>query len=211
MHPMSIDTLGFEPRAFRMRGGSDTTTPRAPGKITSLHVHRATTAGEVSWLWAQQEKSGPSVVQDDKTLLAVLEKGLRDRNSPSCTSSQNGYGDLRVKARKCSCCLPLDKITALHEHWGEQAKRLRSEQEKRWSSMMQDEKLPPAVCKNYLRDRNRPMCTLSQNCYGARRIKARKYTCFLTLANTTALHACARGEEKKRRGYGASRRSAGHP
>ena len=67
---MSIDTLGFEPRAFRMRGGSDTTTPRAPGKITSLHVHRATTAGEVSWLWAQQEKSGPSVVQDDKTLQA---------------------------------------------------------------------------------------------------------------------------------------------
>jgi hypothetical protein len=23
-------------------------------------VHRATTAGEVSWLWAQQEKSGPA-------------------------------------------------------------------------------------------------------------------------------------------------------
>jgi hypothetical protein len=79
-------------------------------------VHRATTAGEVSWLWAQQEKSGPSVVQDDKTLLAVFEKGLRDRNSPICTLSQNGYGDRRVKARKCSCCLPLDKITALHVH-----------------------------------------------------------------------------------------------
>ena len=43
----------------------------APGQITSLHVHRATTAGEVSWLWAQQEKSGPSVVQDDKTPQAV--------------------------------------------------------------------------------------------------------------------------------------------
>jgi hypothetical protein len=70
-------------------------------------VHRATTAGEVSWLWAQQEKSGPSVVQDDKTLLAVFEKGLRDRTSPICSLSQNGYGDRRVKARKCSCCLPL--------------------------------------------------------------------------------------------------------
>ena len=68
---MSIDTMGFEPRAFRMRGGSDTTTPRAPGKITAVHVHGATTAGEASWLWAQQEKSGLPVVQDDKTLLAV--------------------------------------------------------------------------------------------------------------------------------------------
>ena len=43
---MSIDTMGFEPRAFRMRGGSDTNTPRAPGKITAVHVHGATTAGE---------------------------------------------------------------------------------------------------------------------------------------------------------------------
>ena len=116
LHPMSMDTLGFEPRAFRMRGGSDTTTPRAPGKITAVHVHGATTAGEASWLWAQQEKSGPPVVQDDKTLLAVFEKRLRDCNSPICTLSQNGYGDRRVKARKCTCCLPLDKITALHEH-----------------------------------------------------------------------------------------------
>jgi hypothetical protein len=33
---------------------------------------------------------------------------------------------------------------------------------------------------------------------------------FLTLANTTALHACTGGEEKKRRGYGASRRDVGH-
>jgi hypothetical protein len=79
-------------------------------------VHRATKAGEASWLWAQQEKSGPPVVQDDKTLLAVFEKGLRDRNSPSCTLSQNGYGDRRVKARKCTCCVPLDKIPALHVH-----------------------------------------------------------------------------------------------
>jgi hypothetical protein len=79
-------------------------------------VRTATTAGEVSWLWAQQENSGPSVVQDDKTLLAVFAKGLRDSNSPIYTLSQNGYGDRRVKARKCSCCLPLGKITALHVH-----------------------------------------------------------------------------------------------
>jgi hypothetical protein len=79
-------------------------------------VHRATTAGEVSWLWAQQEKRGPRVVQDDKTLLAVFDKGLRERNSPICTLSQNGYGDRWDKARKCTCCLPLDKITALHVH-----------------------------------------------------------------------------------------------
>ena len=116
LHPMSMDALGIEPTAFRMRGGSDTTTPRAPGKITALHVHRATTAGEVSWLWAQQEKSGPPVVQDDKTLLAVFEKRLRGCNSPVCNLSQNGYGDRWVKARKCTCCLPVDKITALHVH-----------------------------------------------------------------------------------------------
>jgi hypothetical protein len=79
-------------------------------------VHSVTTAGEVSWLWAQQEKSGPPVAQDDKTLLAVFEKGLRDRNGLICTLSQNGYGDRPVKARKCTCCLPLDKITALHVH-----------------------------------------------------------------------------------------------
>ena len=116
LHPMSIDTMGFEPRAFRMRGGSDTTTPRAPGKITALHVHRATAAGEVPWLWAQQEKSRPTVVQHETTLLAVFEKGLRDCSSPICTLSQNGYGDRRVKALKCSCCLLLDNITALHGH-----------------------------------------------------------------------------------------------
>ena len=105
LHPMSIDTLEFEPRAFRMRGGSDTTTPRAPGKTTAVHLHRATTAGEASRLWAQQEKSGPPVVQDDKTLLAVFENGSRDRNDPICTLSQNGYGDQRAKARKYMCWL----------------------------------------------------------------------------------------------------------
>jgi hypothetical protein len=55
-------------------------------------------------------------VQDDKTLQAVFEKCLRDRNSPIGTLSQNGYGDRRVKARQCTCCLPLDTITALHVH-----------------------------------------------------------------------------------------------
>ena len=71
----------------------------------------------MSCLWAQQEKSGPQVVQDDKTLLAVFEKRLRDcNNTPTCTLSQNGYGDRRVKARKYTCCLPVDKITALHVH-----------------------------------------------------------------------------------------------
>ena len=106
-HPMSMDTLGFEPRAFRIRGGSDNTTPRAPGKITALHVHRATTAGEVSWLWAQQEKSGPPVVQDDKTLLAVFGKGLRDRNIPICTLSQNGWVTDRSRHGSSPAVCPL--------------------------------------------------------------------------------------------------------
>jgi hypothetical protein len=93
---------------------------------------------------------------------------------------------------------------------GEQAKRLRGMQEKRRSSVMQDEKLPPAVFAKGLRDRNCPIYTFSQNCYGARSIKARKYICCLTLAQITPLHACARGEERKRRGNGRNRRSIGH-
>jgi hypothetical protein len=84
--------------------------------ITALHVHRAKETGDASWLCGEQEKCWPSVMQDDKMLPAVLEKGLRDLNSPMCTLSQNGYGDRRVKARKCTCCLPLDKITAVHVH-----------------------------------------------------------------------------------------------
>jgi hypothetical protein len=54
---------------------------------------------------------------------------------------------------------------------------------------MQDDKLPPAVFEKGLRDRNSPICTLRQNGYGARRVKARKYSCFLPLAQITVLHA----------------------
>jgi hypothetical protein len=84
--------------------------------ITALSVHGAKETGEASWLWSEEAKCWPSVMQDDKMLPAVLEKGLRDLNSPMYTLSQNGYGDRRVKARKCTCSLPLDKITALHVH-----------------------------------------------------------------------------------------------
>jgi hypothetical protein len=45
----------------------------------------------------------------------------------------------------------------------EEASRLRSEQEKRWSSAMQDDKLPPDIYEKGLRDRDNPMCTLSQH------------------------------------------------
>jgi hypothetical protein len=93
---------------------------------------------------------------------------------------------------------------------GEQAKWLRGSLEKRRSSVTQDDKLPPAVFAEGLRDRNCPIYTFSQNCYGARRVKARKYICFLTLAEITALHPRARGEEKKCRGYAASRKSVAH-
>ena len=50
--------------------------------ISALHVHGAKGAGNVSWLWGEQEKCWPSVMQDDKMLPALFEKGLRDRNSP---------------------------------------------------------------------------------------------------------------------------------
>jgi hypothetical protein len=43
-------------------------------------VHGAKETGEASWLWGEQEKCWPSVMQDDKMLPAVLEKRLRDLN-----------------------------------------------------------------------------------------------------------------------------------
>jgi hypothetical protein len=55
---------------------------------------------------------------------------------------------------------------------GEQAKWLRSAREKRRSSVMQDENLPPAVFAKGLREGNNPIYTFSQNRYGARRVKA---------------------------------------
>jgi hypothetical protein len=54
---------------------------------------------------------------------------------------------------------------------------------------MQDDKLPPAVFEKGLRGHNCPIYTFSQNGYGARRVKARTYTCFLPLAQITVLHA----------------------
>ena len=50
--------------------------------ITALHVHGARRAGEVSWLWGEQEKCWPPIMQE------VYEKGPPDHNS---TLSQNGY------------------------------------------------------------------------------------------------------------------------
>ena len=71
--------------------------------ITDLHVHGARTAGEVSWLWGEQEKCSPPIMQE------VYEKGPRDHNRPICTLSRNGYGDQRVKGTRCTCCLPLER------------------------------------------------------------------------------------------------------
>jgi hypothetical protein len=65
-----------------------------------------------------------------RTLHAVFYKCLRDRSSSICALSQNGYGDRRVKARRCTCCVPLDKITGAGE---------------RWLSAMQDATLPYTV------------------------------------------------------------------
>jgi hypothetical protein len=57
----------------------------------------------VSWLWGEQEKCWPPIMQD------VFEKGPRDRDSPICNLSQNGYGDRRVKGTRCTWCLPLER------------------------------------------------------------------------------------------------------
>jgi hypothetical protein len=69
-------------------------------------------------------------MQYDRLTLAVFEKGLRDRNSPIGTLSQNGYGDQNAKARKYTCLLPFNKIAALHVHGArEEVSWLREEQE----------------------------------------------------------------------------------
>jgi hypothetical protein len=98
---------------------------------------------EASRLWGEQEKCWSSVMQYDSLTLAVFEKGLRDRNSPTCTWRQNGYGDQRATARKYSCLLPLNKIAALHVHG---AKRrsfvVTGGAGEHWSSVMQDARVP---------------------------------------------------------------------
>ena len=38
---IEMDTLGFEPRAFRMRSGCDATTPCAPGRHFAESLYRA--------------------------------------------------------------------------------------------------------------------------------------------------------------------------
>ena len=109
LHPRGMDTLGFEPRAFRMRGGCDTTTPCAP--FASEQQERC--RGYVP----SRRSVGRESCKMTRTLQAVLEKCLRDRSSPICALSQNVYGDRRVKARRCTCRVPLDKITGAGERW----------------------------------------------------------------------------------------------
>ena len=72
----------------------------------------------------------------------------------------------------------------------EEVSRLRAEQKKRWSSGMQDDKLPPAVFEKNMRDRNSPICTLSHNGYDVKSANSWKHTCFLALDKITAAHVC---------------------
>ena len=60
-------------------------------------------AGKVSWLWGEQEKCWPTIMQE------LYEKGPPDHNSPICILSQNGSGDQRVKGTRRACCLPLER------------------------------------------------------------------------------------------------------
>jgi hypothetical protein len=48
-------------------------------------------------------------MQDNKLPPGVFEKGLRDRNHPICTLSQNGYADQRANAWSTSAFWPLKK------------------------------------------------------------------------------------------------------
>jgi len=88
----------------------------------------------------------------------------------------------------------------------EAASRFRGEQERCWSSVVQYDRLTLAVFENGLRDRNNPICTLSQHGYCDQRAKARKYTCLVTLNKIAALHV--HGAKRTRfRVYGRSRRA----
>ena len=46
---------------------------------------------QAKWLRGGQEKHRSSVMQDENLPPFVFAKGLRDRNSPTYTFSQNGY------------------------------------------------------------------------------------------------------------------------
>jgi hypothetical protein len=62
------------------------------------------------------------------------------------STSQNGYGDQRAKARKYTCCLPLDKVAALHVHGAKRRSFMSTGGAgERWSSGMQDAALPYTV------------------------------------------------------------------
>jgi hypothetical protein len=87
--------------------------------------------------------------------------------------------------------LARSKITALHVHGAKRAGEvwLWCEQGKCWPSIKQDNKMLPAVFEKCLCDRTSPVCTLSQNGYGGRRVKARKCTCFFPLISSK-LYMC---------------------
>jgi hypothetical protein len=85
-------------------------------------------------------------MQDDKLPPDIFENGLRDRNSPMCTLSQHGYGAQRAKARKYTCLLPVDKITALRVHGAKTRSVVVTRGAgERWSSGIQDATLPYTV------------------------------------------------------------------
>jgi hypothetical protein len=88
----------------------------------------------------------------------------------------------------------------------EEASRLRGEQEECWSSVMQYDRLTLAVFETGLRDRNNPICTLSQHGYCDQRAKARKYTCLVPTNKIAALHV-HRAKRTSFRVYGRSRRA----
>ena len=58
-----MDTLGFEPRAFRMRSGCDTTTPCAPCKLAARWTSKGVASAPLTSFmqtesWASSQGSG---------------------------------------------------------------------------------------------------------------------------------------------------------
>ena len=73
---LRMDTLGIEPRAFRMRIGCDTTTPCAPEPLLSwCHPHENMASS--FWLTRSARKSGTHVLSNGHTS-PTLRKWTRD-------------------------------------------------------------------------------------------------------------------------------------
>ena len=95
------------------------------------------------------------------------QKGLRDRNSPMCTLTQNGYGAI-LFSRKTDPALTLVFLVAHQKcRLGSKPRDISNSHPIGMKRVKKMTALGVEPGQKGLRDRNSPMCTLSQNGYGA--------------------------------------------